>query len=76
MPAKAHRLEEIIGRRCEAEVVLAQDPTMAEACRLIAASEQAFHRWSKECGGLMADRARRMKVLERRMRGFVLRSWT
>ena len=34
MPSKKHRPEEIIGKLREAEVVLAQGATTAEACRL------------------------------------------
>jgi hypothetical protein len=40
MPSKKHRPEEIIGKLREAEVVLAQGATTAEACRRIAVSEQ------------------------------------
>ena len=36
MPSKKHRPEEIIGKLREAEVVLAQGTTTAEACRRIA----------------------------------------
>ena len=65
MPAKKHRPEEIIGKLREAEVVLAQGATTAEACRRIAISEQTYYRWRKEYGGLKTDRARRMKDLEK-----------
>ena len=65
MPSKKHRPEEIIGKLREAEVVLAQGATTAEACRRIAISEQTYYRWRKEYGGLKVDQARRMKDLER-----------
>lgn len=65
MPAKKHRPEEIIGKLREAEVVLAQGATTAEACRRIAISEQTYYRWRKEYGGLKTDQARRMKDLEK-----------
>ena len=65
MPSKKHRPEEIIGKLREAEVVLAQGATTAEACRRIAVSEQTYYRWRKEYGGLKVDQARRMKDLER-----------
>ena len=42
MPSKKHRPEEIIGKLREAEVVLAQGATTAEACRRIAISEQTY----------------------------------
>ena len=60
-----HRPEEIIGKLREAEVVLAQGATTAEACRRIAISEQTYYRWRKEYGGLKTDQARRMKDLEK-----------
>ncbi len=60
MPSKKHRLEEIIGKLREAEVLLAQGATTAEACRRIAVSEQTYYRWRKEYGGLKTDQARRM----------------
>ncbi|WP_120222558.1 IS3 family transposase [Sphingopyxis sp. FD7] len=65
MPSKKHRAEEIIGKLREAEVVLAQGATTAEACRRIAISEQTYYRWRKEYGGLKTDQARRMKDLEK-----------
>src|SRR3546814_11931885 len=68
MPSKKHRPEEIIGKLREAEVVLAQGATTAEACRRIAVSEQTYYRWRKEYGGLKTDQARRMKDLEKENR--------
>ena len=65
MPSKKHRPEEIIGKLREAEVVLAQGATTAEACRRIGVTEQTYYRWRKEYGGLKVDQARRMKDLER-----------
>ena len=65
MPSKKHRPEEIIGKLREAEVVLAQGATTAEACRRIAVSEKTYYRWRKEYGGLKTDQARRMKDLEK-----------
>ena len=65
MPAKKHRPEEIIGKLREAEVVLAQWATTAEACRRIGVTEQTYYRWRKEYGGLKTDQARRMKDLEK-----------
>ena len=41
MPSKKHRPEEIIGKLREAEAVLAQGATTAEACGGIAISEQS-----------------------------------
>ena len=65
MPSKKHRPEEIIGKLREAEIVLAQGGSAAEASRRIAVSEQTYYRWRKEYRGLKTDQARRMKDLEK-----------
>ena len=65
MPSKKHRPEEIIGKLREAEVVLAQGATTAEACRRIAISEQTYYRWRKEYGGLKTNQVKRLKELEK-----------
>jgi transposase-like protein len=65
MPFKKHTPEEIIGKLREAEIVLAQGGTTADACRRLSISEQTYYRWRKEYGGLKTDQARRMKDLEK-----------
>ena len=40
MPSKKHKPEEIIGKLREAEIVLAQGATAAEACRRIASASR------------------------------------
>ena len=65
MPFRKHKPEEVIGKLREAEIVLAQGASTAEACRRIAVSEQTYYRWRKEYGGLKTDQARRMKDLGR-----------
>ena len=62
---KRHGPEEIIGKLREAEIVLAQGGTTADACRRLSISEQTYYRWRKEYGGLKTDQARRMKDLEK-----------
>ena len=65
MPSKKHKPEEIIGELHEAEIVLAQGGSAAEASRRIVVSEQTYYRWREEYGGLKTDQARRMKDLEK-----------
>ena len=65
MPNKRPTPEQIIGKLREAEIVVAQGATTAEACRRIAVSVQTYYRWRKEYGGLKTDQARRMKELEK-----------
>src|SRR3712207_5849405 len=65
MGRKRHTPEEIIGKLCEAEVLLAQGRSVAEAARAIGVTEQSYYRWRKEFGGLKLDQAKRLKELER-----------
>jgi len=46
--ARKHKPEEIIGKLREAEIVLAQGGTVADACRRIGVTEQSYYRWRKE----------------------------
>lgn len=63
--ARKHKPEEIIGKLREAEIVLAQGGTVADACCRIGITGQSYYRWRKEYGGLKMDQARRMKELEK-----------
>lgn len=63
--ARKHKPEEIIGKLREAEIVLAQGGTVADACRRIGVTEQSYYRWRKEYGGLQVDQAKRMKDMEK-----------
>jgi transposase-like protein len=65
MARKHHKPEEIIGKLREAEVLIAQGRSVAEAARAIGVTEQSYYRWRKEYGGLKMDQARRLKELER-----------
>ena len=65
MGRRRHQLEEIIGKLREAEIVLSQGGSVADASRRIGVTEQTYYRWRKEYGGLKMDQARRMKELER-----------
>ena len=47
MPLKKHTPGEIIGKLCEAEIVLAHGGATADACRRLSISEQTYYRWPK-----------------------------
>ena len=63
--ARKPKPEEIIGKLREAEIVLAQGGTVADACRRIGVTEQSTAAKRKEYGDLKMDQARRMKELEK-----------
>ena len=62
---KAHTPEEIVAKLRQAEVLVGQGKTVAEAVRAIGVTEPTYYRWRTEFGGLKLDQVRRLKDLER-----------
>jgi len=65
MVKKAFKLEQIIGRLREAEVLLRQGLTVGEASRKLAITEQTYYHWRKEYCGMRVEQAKRLKELEK-----------
>lgn len=63
MSRKRPKPEEIVGKLRQADVVIGQGQSVAEAIRAIGVSEVTYYRWRKEFGGLKTDQVRRMKDL-------------
>ena len=61
MVKKGYTPEQIIGKLREAEVMLSQEATVADASRKIGVTEQTYYRWRKECGGMWVEQAKRLK---------------
>jgi len=49
MPRKYFTAEQIISKLREAEMLISQGKTAAEASRAVGISEQTYYRWRKEC---------------------------
>jgi transposase-like protein len=64
MVRKAFKPEQIINKLREAEVLLSQGFTVAQASRKLGVTEQTYYRWRKEYGGMRVDQAKRLKELE------------
>ncbi len=64
MAKQRHGTEQIIGKLREAEVLLSQGKTVAQASEHIGVTVQTYYRWRKEYGGLKVDQAKRLKDLE------------
>ncbi len=62
---KAHTPEEIVAKLRQAEVLIAQGKTVADAVRAIGVTEPTYLRWRTEFGGLKLDQVKRLKELER-----------
>ena len=52
MPRKRYSPEQIIYKLRQAEVLLSQGQTVAQACKEIETSEQTYYRWRREYGGM------------------------
>ena len=64
MKGKKHKPEQIIKKLREADVMLAADKTIGQVTQALEISEQTFHRWRKQYGGMKAKEAKRLKELE------------
>ena len=65
MARKRFTPEQIIAKLREAEVLIAQGQSVAQACKRIEVTEQTYYRWRREYVGLKLDQARKMKELEK-----------
>ena len=65
MKQRHHTPEQIVRKLAEADKLLAEEKTIAEVCRAFEISEQTFHRWRNQYGGMKADDAKRLKELEK-----------
>ena len=65
MKQKRFLAEQIINKLRQAEVLLSQGQSVAQASRAIGITEQTYYRWRREYGGLKTDQAKRLKELER-----------
>jgi len=64
MKKKRHSPEQIIRKLREAEGHLSGGLTIGQACQKLEVSEQTFHRWRNQYGGMKANDAKRLKELE------------
>jgi len=64
MARKRYKVEEIIAKLREAEVLAAQGRNMADITRLLGVTSVTYYRWRKEYGGMEVDQARRLKDFE------------
>lgn len=64
MKRKRHSPEQIIAKLREADGILAMGSTIGQICQRLEISEQTFHRWRNQYGGMKASEAKRLKELE------------
>ena len=64
MGRKIYTPEKIVRKLREAEVLISQGNTIAQASRLLGITEQTYYRWRKQYGGMQVSQAKRLKELE------------
>ena len=64
MKWKRHDPEQIIKKLRDADAMLASGKTIGQVCQALEVSEQTFHRWRNQYGGMKAGEAKRLKELE------------
>jgi len=64
MKRKKHSPDQIIRKLRQAEVMQSEGKTVGEVCQTLEISEQTFHRWRNQYGGMKPEDAKRLKELE------------
>ena len=64
MKRNRHSPEQIIKKLREADAMMAADKTIGQVCQTLEVSEQTFHRWRNQYGGMKAGEAKRLKELD------------
>jgi transposase-like protein len=64
MRGKRHTPEQIIVLLRQAEVDLGSGSNIGQVCQKLAVSEQTYHRWRNQYGGMKADEMKRLRELE------------
>ena len=65
MKRTRHTPEQVIRKLREADKLLAEGRAVEEVARHLEVSEQTYHRWRNQYGGMKADDAKRLRELER-----------
>jgi putative transposase len=61
---RRHTPEQVVRKLREADRLLSEGADIATVARHLEVSEQTFHRWRNQYGGMKADDAKRLKELE------------
>jgi transposase-like protein len=65
MARRRHTPEQVLGKLRDADVMLANGLSISEVTRKLEISEQTYHRWRNQFGGMKGPEMKRLKELER-----------
>ena len=63
MKRRKHAHDQVVRKLREADRLLADGREVSEVAKHLEVSEQTYHRWRKQYGGLKADDAKRLREL-------------
>ena len=64
MTRRRHTPEQVVRKLREADRLLAEGKDVEEVARHLQVSEQTYHRWRTQYGGMKADDVKRLKELQ------------
>ena len=64
MKGVRHSPEQIVRKLQKADAMLSVGKTLGQVCQTLEVSEQTFHRWRNQYGGMKAQEAKRLRELE------------
>ena len=64
MKRKRHTPQQVVRKLQEAQAALAAGRELAAVCQMLGISEQTYYRWRQKYGGMKAEEAKRLAVLE------------
>ena len=65
MKRRRHTPEQIVRKLREADRLIGEGATIAEVAKQLEVSENTFHRWRAQYGGMKGDDVKRLKELEK-----------
>ena len=65
MARRRHTPQQVVRKLREGERLLGEGKDLGEVCRHLEVSEQTWHRWRNQYGGMKAEDTKRLKELER-----------
>ena len=64
MKRKRHTPQQVVRKLQEAQAALSAGRELAAVCQMLGISEQTYYRWRKKYGGMKAEEAKRLALLE------------
>jgi putative transposase len=64
MKRKRHTPQQVVRKLQEAQAAMAAGRELAAVCQMLGISEQTYYRWKSKYGGMKAEEAKRLALLE------------